>query len=139
MWVSFTFVNLIEKARQYKDGIETLLSWLGSGGICVSQELAQERTNTCLKCEFNQSGSVITESIASAIKAQMELKNQMGLKTDGIKSLHSCLNCGCHLPLKIFIPLDKLGNTDEDLKKFPAHCWMKTEKAQYETNDKTIA
>ncbi len=122
-------MNLIEKVQQYKDGVETLAEWLGSGGICVDKELAQSRTNTCLGCEFNKSGSVVSELISAAIKRQMELKNSLGLTTDGIRGLHTCENCGCPLKLKIFIPLDKLGNTDESLKKFPDWCWMKSEKS----------
>ena|ERR1039458_5622252 len=120
-------MNLSEKVQHYKDGLATLISWLGSGGICAPQEKAQARTNTCLKCEFNQPGSVLTESVAKAIKTQMQLKNTLGKRTNGIRGLKTCQKCTCYLPLKIFIPLDKLGLDDEDKRKFPNWCWANTE------------
>ena len=125
---AWDLMNLLERAKTMVNGASTLALWLGSGGMCVSQETAQKRTDICLVCPMNQEGNQITESVAQAIKEQVELKNHLGLKTQGIKSLKSCKACDCFLPLKIFVPLERiLPNEDEKSKLHPA-CWLLHEK-----------
>ena len=121
--------SLIDRAKKIADGASILFEWLGNGGECVDTEIAQRRTNVCLTCEFNKPGFKIAETVAKAIKSQVELRNSLGLRTVGIKSLKTCAVCECYLPLKIFVPMEKLRaeETDESLGKYPDFCWMKTE------------
>ena len=121
-------MNLLEKAKSIAGGIATLTDWLGDGAEVVEQDVAQKRTEICLKCPLNQAGSILTESVAKAIKAQVGLRNQLGLRTHGIKSLRTCSACECFLPLKIFVPLNRILPTDEEKTKFDPSCWLLHEK-----------
>jgi hypothetical protein len=117
-------MNLIDRAKSIKGGIAILYEWAGGGGIVVSKELAQTRTDTCLKCPLNQGGCIIEEVIARAIKNQVSLKNKLGLKTKGIKSLKTCAACDCYLPLKIWLPLANILPEPEQKDKFDSKCWL---------------
>lgn len=120
-------MNLLTKARNIAGGVDTLISWVGDGATVVSQEIAQARTLTCAVCPLNQPGAFVTESVAKAIKAQMHLKNTIGLRTAGIKSLRSCIACDCWLPLKIWIPLENILPDEEMRGKLDKSCWLITE------------
>lgn len=130
-------MHLIEIAKKYKDGLDTIVEWLGAGGVCVDIPKAQARTSICLKCPHNVPGGILPESIASAIKRQVQLKNEIGLKTEGMKDLRTCELCTCYLPLKIFVPLENLGVDEKEAsEQFPEFCWLpleyKQRKEQYE-------
>ena len=130
-------IDLIEIAKKYADGLQTITDWLGAGGHCVSTEQAQTRTDICITCPNNVDGGIIPESVASAIKRQVALKNSIGLRTDGIKQLRTCSLCSCYLPLKIFVPLENLGVSEQEaLKEFPDFCWMNQEYKQKHETDK---
>lgn len=121
-------MNLIEIAKKYSDGLQTITDWLGSGGQCVNIPQAQNRTDICIQCPHNIDGGMIPTVVASAIKRQVELKNSIGLRTNGIKKLKTCDLCTCYLPLKIFVPLDNLGvDEKEATEQFPSFCWMNIE------------
>ena len=122
-------MNLIEKAKSFSNGFTILREWLGSGGNCVPQQVAQKRTDTCLACPLNQEGSMLTETAAKAIKQQVELRNSLGLRTDGIKSLKSCSACSCHLPLKIWLPIENIApyETEESMMRYDIGCWVLSE------------
>lgn len=122
-------MNLIEKASRIKNGIKILHEWIGSGGVPAHQEVAQARTNTCLACPLNQPGAFLTEAIAESVREEVELKNEIGLKTEGIEKLHSCAACSCFLPLKIFIPIENLAayENPESLAKYDSLCWVLSE------------
>lgn len=123
-------MNLLEKVSHIAGGAKTITEWLGEGGATVDQETAQRRTNTCLQCELNQPGSEVFDAVAAAIKKTVELKNDLGLTTDGIKKLETCQLCLCPLRLKIFVPISnvKRSLTPKEFELAPAHCWMVTEK-----------
>lgn len=127
LWLKEGEVNLLTKARNIAGGVDTLIEWVGDGATVVSQELAQSRTEICLLCPLNQPGAFVTESVAKAVKAQMHLKNTIGLRTSGIKSLKSCIACDCWLPLKIWIPLENILPDDELRAKLDKRCWLLTE------------
>jgi hypothetical protein len=122
-------MNLLTKAARLKNGILILQEWLGEGGIAADQELAQKRTNTCIGCPLNRPGSFASEAIAKAIKSQVELRNELGLRTNGIKSLHTCQACLCYLPLKVFVPIENLAayETAETLANYDPNCWVLAE------------
>lgn len=123
-------MSFLDKVSHIKDGAKTLTEWLGEGGITVDQETAQRRTDTCLKCDLNQFGNQIVDVVAAAIKKTVELKNDLGLTTNGIKNLETCQLCSCPLRLKIFVPISnvKRSLTPKEFELAPAFCWMVTEK-----------
>jgi hypothetical protein len=120
-------MNLIERARQYRDGADTIMEWLGSGAVTVDPATAQRRADICLKCPLNVQESAITEVMASAIRMQVELKNNLQLRVKGEKSLKSCSACGCVTRLKIWIPLKDIMPDPIELEKFDERCWLRNE------------
>ena len=117
-------MNLRERAANIKDGIVTLTAWLGDGAEVVENDLAQKRTDICIKCPLNHPGSALTESVAKAIKSQVELRNRLGLRTKGIKSLRTCSACSCYLPVKIFVPFERIAPDEEEKKRLDPACWL---------------
>ena len=120
-------MNIIERAKQFKVGAETILDWLGSGAKTVSPELAQKRTDICLKCPMNVRESRITEAVAAAIKKQVEIKNRLNLRVKGEKSLLSCSACGCVTRLKVWVPLQNILPEPAEQSRFHEDCWLRHE------------
>lgn len=122
-------MNLLERAGQYANGIQILRDWLGSGGIAVEPSRSQGRANICLACPCNDAGFSVAESVATAIRNHVELKNKLELRVDGEKSLHTCQICQCALRLKVHVPMAVIRGhmTPDELGKFPDHCWQKKE------------
>jgi hypothetical protein len=121
-------MNLTEIVKRYANGAEVLADWLGSGGECVNVPQAQERTDICLKCPNNLPGSFVTGIVTDAIRSQLELQGEIGLKTDGIGGLKTCAVCNCELKLKVFVPLGFTGvDKKEANEEFPAWCWLPLE------------
>lgn len=122
-------MNLLEKAKAYTNGARILSDWVGDGGIVAPKEQAQERAGTCLGCKHNQPGMKLAESVSAAIQEEVELKNAMELRVIGERSLHTCELCLCPLRLKVWTPLSYLTKykKSEEIQKFPAHCWIRTE------------
>jgi hypothetical protein len=121
-------VNLLARAQSLAGGVATLTAWLGSGGETVEISVAQKRTDICLACPLNAPGSALVESVARAIKAQVELRNSMGLRTRGIKSLRTCSACECYLPLKVFVPMNRILPDEAERQKLHPSCWLLNEK-----------
>ena len=117
--------NLIERAKQFKEGTKILTEWLGQGANTVDWRTAQRRADICLKCPLNQKDSVVTSAIADAIKRQLEIKNKLQLRVVGEKSLHTCSGCGCVTRLKIWLPLQNILPTPEEMPNFDDSCWLK--------------
>jgi hypothetical protein len=123
------------------NGTLILKDWLGEGGKPVSTELAQARANACLNdCSdptryqhfHNKPPSFfhrVTGAVAKAILEQRREKTNLGLKVDGEDKLFTCDICTCHLPLKVWVPMDVImrRTEPEQLKIFPPWCWMVTE------------
>lgn len=118
--------NFFEQAKAIPRGIETINEWLSEGGIPVDPATAQSRADTCLKCEFNQPGGVITELAALAIRRHLEVKSRLGMRVDGEKSLHTCQQCRCVLRLKVWCPQELVQRmlTPEEISSFPNYCWQ---------------
>lgn len=120
-------MNLLTRAKQYAEGAETILEWLGKGAETVTKDLAQSRCNVCLRCPMNVRDWKITEDMAVAIRRQVELKDSLDLRVIGERELLTCSGCGCALKLKIWLPLKSLHIDKEELKQFDQNCWMNTE------------
>jgi len=118
-------MNLWDRAKQIKHGIEVISEWLGDGGQVVDQETAQKRANICLKCPLNVPTVVVVDAVARAIKKHLSVKNELALRVEGEKSLHTCQACGCVLRLLVWEPQSrvKVNMTPEETEKTPSHCW----------------
>jgi hypothetical protein len=74
-------------------------------------------------------GSGVVASIASAIKSHTEAKLESKLEVMGEEKLKTCSVCACHLPLKIWVPIDFLHVTPEletALSEANPNCWQLT-------------
>lgn len=120
-------MTMLDRVKHTANGARVLFEWLGDGQEVVSQELAQERAKICIQCPKNVRGGVVTKAIAWAIKEQTDLKNDLQLKVDGEKSLHSCRVCTCWLRLKIWLPIEKLRKEQSENELYPTFCWQRNE------------
>lgn len=109
------------------DGVSHAKDWLGEGGQVTDPKTAQRRANTCQTCSLNKvlPLEMLTLPAALAIKAQLGVKNKLGLRVDGEKKLKSCDLCGCQLRLQIWLPQDKIEShlTEDEIRRMPSFCW----------------
>lgn len=122
------------------NGAEAILD--GFGKSPPSQELAQERADSCLKgappdqntgskkCPYNHLGGFsITAKASELIHAQREKKLALKLRVEDEEGLGVCKVCKCFLPLKVFYDIETIyGHTEDSvLASFPDWCWIKRE------------
>lgn len=129
----------VQLAGNVARGALILADWVGEDAKPVEVKIAQARADVCIGCPQNQASHGVmrlTDAIAEAIMEQRRTKLEMGLKVQGEELLHTCAQCSCHLPLKVWVPMKTiLGRTSEKLvAEFPDHCWMKTENQSKETS-----
>lgn len=122
--------SVVERAHQVSQGISTLASWIGHGANPVSQSEADRRAFICVACPVNVRGSLaesVIGGIADAIRTTVGLKNHLKLKTQADGRLGTCDACGCHLPLKVWVPADEIRKslTEEILGECSPQCWMR--------------
>jgi len=120
---------LIDRVKSIKHGAEVLFEWLGSGGVATDKSEAQRRANICLKCPQNCKGSTLIDSVASAVKKHVEVKNKLGLRVQSEKGLGQCRVCSCSLKLKVWVPKSilkshMLDGEAEAFKVANSKCWM---------------
>ena len=74
---------------------------------------------------MNVESNFITESVALAIRRHLEVKNKVGLRVLGEKSLGTCDVCHCVLRLLVHEPQENVKRqmTPDEIKKTPKHCW----------------
>lgn len=109
------------------EGAKTIFEWFGAGGKPVEPQLAQARADICLKCPHNGGRKLFTGAIAAMVKSLAGVKAKMNLTVTGEDDLGSCVQCGCHIPTKIWVPLEHLTRSDDEIR-FPEHCWIRKEK-----------
>lgn len=120
-------MSFFDTLSKYVSGARILRDWLGSGGVPVSNELAQDRTDVCLICPHNKHGIELTEAASEAIREQVGVKNHLQLHTNGEENLFTCDVCKCPLKLKVFVPFKLVKPLPEEKEQFPAACWLRTE------------
>lgn len=134
---SRNLAKLAGRGSQLLAGARILSDWLGEGLKPVETALAQRRADVCsgrisgVPCPHNNPGFKPVETIAQIIRAWSEKKNEMTLTVQGEDKLHSCDVCYCHLPTKIFVPMETIvGQTpqamfDKFASEAPEGCWMR--------------
>jgi hypothetical protein len=128
------FGNAVGTVKRVAAGVGVLIDWLGQGGKPVEQALAEHRANVCATCPKNDGGdwkSYFTGKVADKIRTQLEIKNDLSLRTSQDDKLTVCSACDCPLQLKVHTPLTHiLAHTTEDVKKkLDPRCWILHEKA----------
>jgi hypothetical protein len=118
-------MNIIEQAARLANGMQVIMEWLGEGAVTVSQEEAQRRADICLACPMNTHSGTVTEAVARAVKHQVEIKNQLNLRVQGEQKLGKCAACLCETKLKIWLPLERIKPTAEELPAFDQSCWLR--------------
>jgi hypothetical protein len=122
-------MNLTYRVKAYAGGAKILSEWLGDDGICVDGTTAQDRAGVCHLCPMNKPGWVAPEKVAEAIRSQLELKNNMEIRVQGEKALHTCSVCLCPLKLKIHMPIGMITKymTKDQFNEYPTRCWLRQE------------
>lgn len=110
-------------------GIPVLINWLGHGLRPVEQTLAETRAGICATCPQNQKGDwkhFFTEIVASVLRLQIEIKNDMNLHTSHDQQLNVCQACLCELPLKVWTPLYHITDhlPDDMRSRLDPRCWI---------------
>ena len=135
-------MNILEEIRSDVRGLALLRDWLGDSLEPVSQMRAEHRAYACTHgdngypCHLNQEAGYwerAKNAVADTIRAELELKQKIGLRLSNEQSLHLCGVCRCCLRLKPFTPLEhiKAHTTIEQLNQMPKWCWMKKELEHY--------
>src|SRR5436309_9153512 len=119
-------VNVAKQAGIIADATPTMVEWLGTGGLIVHQEVAQKRTDACLRCPMRAPTPKLLGAAADGIKRILELKSGLGLKVQGEKSLGICLACNCVNRLKIWMPREKVlaELSAEEFSRLDQSCWI---------------
>lgn len=121
--------SAVGRVRNVAAGVGVLLEWLGSGAKPVDQPLADSRAAICATCPKNDDGdftAFFTKPIADRIRTQLEIRDDLQLRTPNDEKLTVCSACDCPLKLKVWVPLDHiLSYTSEDTKtKLDQRCWI---------------
>lgn len=125
--------RILGRIRSITRGAATLADWIGDGAVPVSPFVADRRATACSGCPMNRPvedfSEVITGSIADAIQAQTIVKNAIGASSSMEEKLGVCDACGCHLRLKVHVPLKTIRErTDpETMDAFHPACWIRNE------------
>ncbi len=135
-------MNLLDQAKHIPHGVAVISKWLGSGGEVVDQEIAQARADVCNRCHNNVLGFKPIQTVATAVKQYLSVKNGLGLRVNGEHSLGACSACWCQLRLLVWEPQEKVQRelTDEERPKLPIWCWrlgLEKELDQYEYYEPT--
>ncbi len=117
-------------ARNIAAGVGVLLDWLGDGGKAVEPALSEKRAAICAGCEKNGKGGItsyFTKPIAEKIRQQLEIRDDLQLRTSFDDKLGVCESCMCPLKLKSHVPLDFIleHTSDETMAAFVDGCWIK--------------
>lgn len=118
---------MLDKIKQLMRGAQALREWLGDGTPAVDPELANARAYVCTRCNLNQPGIELIESVAEKVRDQIEIKNKIGIHTLYEDSLHTCSACSCVLKLKVWLQINRIKPDPEDRHKFDPGCWLLSE------------
>lgn len=110
-------------------GVKLVMDWLGGGMTAVAPDKAEARATVCVACPLNGDPNWIQKLDAVAaegVKHLVELKNDLKLQTSHDAALHTCQACDCHLPLKVWAPIDVIrDNMNAETKaRLDQKCWV---------------
>lgn len=117
-------------------GVKVLARWLGSGLKPVAPELAEKRAGVCAVCKQNNLDpnwlQKLDGAVADEVKALVEIRNDLELKTSHDAKLGVCNACDCKLDLKCHVQLGHvLAETSDQtmaaLRAVDPPCWIISE------------
>lgn len=122
----------VAAGRNVVAGVAVLIEWLGSGAKPVDASLSESRAAICVGCPRNDGGdftSFFTQPIAEKIRTQLEIRNDLQLRTPYDDKLTVCSACSCPLKLKVHVDLAHiLNHTSEEVKQqLDPRCWITSE------------
>ncbi len=131
-------MSVIEEIRNDVAGAKLLADWLGDGGFSVPASQADWRASVCSAgnlgqpCEMNVEPrwwERVKNDVADAIKAELEIRNRIGLTVKHEESIFMCRGCGCCLKLKVHTPIEHIAKhtPKSQIDKMPPFCWIKKE------------
>lgn len=100
--------------RRVVAGVKAVALWLGDGLKPVEASVANGRASICAECPLNGDPNFLerlSAEGAAEIKTMMAIKHDLTLATPFDAKLHTCRACSCHLPLKIWAPLEYVTKT----------------------------
>lgn len=128
-------INLLDQVRYMARGSAILLEWT-LDGIVVEQNMAQSRADVCTgrlsgnRCPNNVHYE-FSETVGTAVKRIVALKNRLKLRVHGEKQLLACSACGgCALKAKVWKELSSILPDDEEREKLNPQCWILAELQQ---------
>lgn len=110
-------------------GVSTLADWLGTDGVPVAAELAEQRAAICSDCPQNKQGDLLaffTKPVADLLRRQLEERRQLNLSTSRDAQLNVCDACGCPLKLKVHVPLNFIRKhmRQQEMGLLDPRCWI---------------
>lgn len=110
--------------------VQFLLNWYLKGGTLVDQNTANLRASICAGCHNNKPSSEVRRGcstcnkmgnvVLDSVRAKIVKQN----KTSSEAKLLTCSLCGCDLKIKVWIPNQILGDSNE-VNAWPTFCWRK--------------
>lgn len=121
--------NVVGGAKRVVAGVKAVALWLGDGLKPVEASTANGRASICAVCPQNGDPNFIerlSAEGAAEIKTMMAIKHDLTLTTPFDAKLHTCKACSCHLPLKVFAPLDYVTKTMSAATRqgLDQRCWI---------------
>lgn len=101
-------------AKRVIAGVKAVALWLGDGLKPVEASVANGRASVCAECPQNGDPNFLerlSAEGAAEIKTMMAIKHDLTLTTPFDAKLQTCKACSCHLPLKVWVPLDYVTKT----------------------------
>jgi hypothetical protein len=104
--------------------VKSVEGTITSGGV-VSQDIAEERTNICMRCPYNTSlpGCEGCSGVANIVFRVIGAR-----KTKNMGYLKQCGVCGCSLKAKVWVPQETIKQTAQiqnNANDFPDWCWVR--------------
>lgn len=133
--------RLVDRARQLANGLLTLHDWIGKGAEPVTPELSTNRATVCETCPQNvPNSSPVTEGAAQAILEQVRLKNHLAMTVPNESALGTCAACGCHLPLKVHVPIETIRQhmAETEMQALDPRCWILFEAEDQDRNPESL-
>lgn len=107
----------------YSDGAKALIEWFGVGGVPVADAVAEKRADLCRGCWKHKSRDPLTAPAAEIVLRAERVMQSAEMELPG-EPLGSCGVCGCHLPLKVWVPRAQVEATRDPGHQYPGHCWV---------------
>lgn len=127
--------------KRVSAGVGVMKEWIGESLKPVEGHVAANRAAVCHTCPKNPRPTdpewldKLVKVAGESLKRMIEIKNGLNLTTKWDNELYICTACGCHIPLKVHVPLKfiKEKMVPEVEKALDQRCWIRWQKDEDET------